>query len=105
MDNYLEKIFLFTQIITEKDIESNKIICIDIWCNIGYEEEFRNKLNNIKRKSHNYLQNYFPKLSELCFKLIITEDYYNEEDSVSKVCYTLISCMSICCSYDFILIM
>ena len=105
LDNYLEKIFLFTQIITEKDIERNKIICVDIWCNIGYEEEFRNNLNNTKKKSHNYLQKYFPKLSEICLKFIVTKDYCNEEDSISKVCYNLISYMSICCSYDFILIM
>ena len=105
LDDYLDKICLFTQIITENDIESNKIICVDIWCNIGYEEEFRNEINHIKRKSHNYLQKYFPKLSEICLKFIATEDYYNEEDSISKVCYALISNMSICCSYDFILIM
>ena len=104
LQDYIDNIFQFTKIIIEKDIESNKILCLDIWVNIGDIEDYRdNILNSAKIKSNNYLQRYFQPLSELCLKYIVTEDYNNDDnDSVSKVSYNLLSIMSKCCSYDFI---
>ena len=106
LQDYIDNIFQFTKVIIEKDIESNKIICLDIWVNIGNIEDYRdNILNSNKINSNKYLQRYFQPLSELCLKYIITENYTSDEDSISKVSYTLLSFMSRCCSYDFILLM
>ena len=103
LEDYIEKIFLFTKVIIEKDIESNKILCINIWCIIGYVEDYRNSnIKFTKKKSYGFLQKFYQPLAELCLNYIITEDYNNEEDSISKICYTLLSFMSRCCSYNFI---
>ena len=103
LQDYIEKIFLFTQVIIEKDIEVNKLLCIEIWNNIGYEEDYRlNTFKSNKKQSYNFLQNYYKPLSEIALKYIITDNYDNEEDSISKACSQLISIMSRCCLYDFI---
>ena len=108
IQEYIEKIFHFTNIIIEKDIESNKILSLEIWRTIGIEENNRiNEKNdsNLKKQSHNFLKKYYKELGEICLKYIVTEDYDNDEDSLSKACSQVILLMSRCCQYDFLNIM
>ena len=103
LQDYIEKIFDFTKILIEKDKESNKILCLEIWHTIGIEENYRiNSINNLKKQSQNILQKYYQPLGEICLNNIITDNYDNEEDSLSKVSSQLISCMSRCCQYNFL---
>ena len=103
LQDYIEKIFNFTKIIIEKDKESNKILCLEIWHTIGIEENNRmNIIQKLKKQSQYILQRYFQPLGEICIKYIITDNYDNEEDSISKVCSQLISSMCRCCQYNFL---
>jgi len=103
LQDYIEKIFNFSQPIIDKDIDSNKILCIEIWINIGYEEDYRmNVIDKIKKQSHNFLEKYNQALGDLCLKFIVTEDYDNEEYNVSSACFNLIWFMSRCCKYNFL---
>ena len=103
LQNFIDKIFAFSQIIIEKDIEINKLLCIEIWNNIGLEEDYRlHYIKSNKKLSHNFLQNYYQPLGEIALKYIITDNYDNEEDSISKACSQLISVMSRCCLSDFL---
>ena len=106
IQEYIEKIFHFTKIIIERDIESNKILSIELWRTIGIEENYRmNVINKLKKQSQGILQRYNQQLGEMCLQYIETEDYDNEEDSLSKACSQLISLMSRCCQYSFIDVM
>ena len=106
IQEYIEKIFHFTKVIIEKDIESNKILSVELWRTIGIEENYRmNVINKLKKQSQGILQRYHQPLGELCLKYIVTEDYENEDDSLSKACSQLISLMSRCCQYNFLEIM
>ena len=103
LQNYIETIFNFTKIIIEKDKESNRILCLEIWHTIGIEENYRmNIIKTVKKQSQYFLQRYYQPLGEICLKYIITDNYDNEEDSISKVCSQLISNMSRCCQYNFL---
>lgn len=103
LDNYIDKIFKFSQEIMLKDADSNKILCLGIWIDIGYEEDFRlNVINDIKKPSHNFLQRYNQVLSEICLRYIVTEDYENDEYTLSTACENLLSFMSKCCQDNFI---
>jgi len=44
--DYIDKIVIFSKELIENDIENNKILCIELWYSIGYEEDFR--MNIIK---------------------------------------------------------
>ena len=105
LQDYIEKIFLFTKVIIEEDVESNKILSLEIWYNIGLEEDYRkNELNNIKKQSHNYLQIYHQQLGEICLKYIVTEQYDSEDEdlSIHSACFRLLLIMSRCCEYSFL---
>ena len=103
LQDYIEKIINFTKVIIEKDIESNKLICLYIWCTIGNEENKRINENTLKKQCHNFLQRYNQILGDICIKYIVTEDYENEdEETISKACSELISYMSRCCQYNFL---
>ena len=103
LGNYIDKIFNFSKPIIEEDVESNKILCMEIWINIGYEEDFRlNSINQITKQSLGFLQKYHLQLSELCLKFIVTEDYYNEEYTISGACFFLLSVMSRTCQKEFL---
>ena len=103
LQEYIEKIFNFTKIIIEKDIESNKILSLELWRTIGEIENYRlNEINKLKKQTQNILQRYYQPLGEICLKYIVTEDYDNEEDSLSKVCSEVITLMSRCCQYNFL---
>ena len=60
---------------------------------------------SLKKQSQNFLQRYYKELGEICLKYIVTEDYDNEEDSLSKACCELIYLMSRCCEYNFLNLM
>ena len=103
LQEYIEKIFNFTKVIIEKDIESNKILSLEIWRTIGEIENYRlNEINKLKKQTQNILQRYYQPLGEICLKYIVTEDYDNEEDSLSKACSDVIGLMSKCCQYNFL---
>jgi len=103
LDNYIEKIFNFTVSIIQQDVESNKIYCMEIWANIGIEEDMRlNVLKQLNKPCLGILQKYHVKLSELCLKNIITEDYFSEEYNISMESYYLLSIMSRVCKNDFL---
>ena len=103
LENYIEKIFQFSNSIIQEDVERNKIICMEIWVTIGMEEDFRlNTIKQINRPCLLFLQRYHVKLSELCLKYIVTEDYFNEEMNISNESYFLLSIMSRTCKDDFL---
>ena len=103
LQDYIEKIFDFSLPIIEKDKESNSIFCIEIWCGIGYEEDYRlNVIHNDKKPSYNFLQRYHEPLGKICLKYIVTDNYDNEEYSLSGACFNLIAIMSRCCQYNFL---
>lgn len=103
LENYSDKIFDFSTSIIQEDVESNKILCMEIWVTIGTEEDFRlNIINQIKKPCLGLLQKYHVKLSELCLKFIVTDDYYNDEYTVSMESYFLLSIMSRTCKNDFL---
>lgn len=106
IQEYIKKIFHFTKIIIEKDVETNKILSMEIWRTLGNEENIRiNEIKSLKKQSQNFLQRYYKELGEICLKYIVTEDYDNEEDSLSKACCELIYLMSRCCEYNFLNLM
>lgn len=103
LQDYIENIFNFSLPIIEKDVESNRILCIEIWFSIGYEEDSRlNSINKSKKTSHGFLQRYHQPLGDICLKYIVTDNYDNEEYSLSGACFNLISIMSRCCQYNFL---
>lgn len=103
IEDYIEKIFNFTKIIIENDIESNKLLGLYIWCTIGNEENYRINESKLQKQSKNFLQRYHQSLGEICLKYIVTEDYDNDElETLSKVCGELIIYMSRCCQYNFL---
>ena len=103
LENYIDKIFNFSKQIIEEDVESNKILCMEIWIAIGYEEDYRlNTINQIKKQSAGLLQKYHIQLSELCLKFIVTDDYYNEEYTISNASFFLLSAMSRVCQKEFL---
>ena len=103
LENYIEKIFNFSISIIQEDVESNKIYCMEIWATIGYEEDMRlNLLKQLKKPCLGFLQKYHVKLSELCLKYIVTEDYFADEYNVSIESYHLLSIMSRVCKNDFL---
>ena len=60
LQEYIDKILIFTKELIEKnDVERNKILCIELWYQIGSEEDFRmNTLNQIKKPSYCFMQKY-----------------------------------------------
>ena len=103
LENYIEKIFEFSKSIIQDDVERNKIFCMEIWVTIGMEEDLRlNTGNQINRQCLGFLQRYHVKLSELCLKYIVTEDYFNDEINISNESYFLLSIMSRACKNDFL---
>ena len=102
LENYIEKIFAFSVSIIEEDVESNKILCMEIWVTIGLEEDYRlNVINQVKKPCFGFLQKYHSQLSKLCLKFIVTEDYYNEDYTISVESFFLLSAMSRVCKIDF----
>ena len=103
LENYIEKIFEFSKSIIQDDVERNKIFCMEIWVTIGMEEDLRlNTGNQMNRQCLGFLQRYHVKLSELCLKYIVTEDYFNDEINISNESYFLLSIMSRACKNDFL---
>ena len=103
LENYIDKIFNFSVSIIQQDLESNKIYCMEIWATIGLEEDMRlNVLKQLKKPCSGLLQKYHVKLSELCLKNIITEDYFSEDYNISMESYYLLSIMSRVCKNDFL---
>jgi importin subunit beta-1 len=103
LENYIEKIFNFSVSIIQEDVERNKILCMEIWLNIGYEEDYRlNVINQVKKPCLGFLQKYHVPLSELCLKYIVTEDYYSDEFNISMESFFLLSIMSRTCKDDFL---
>ena len=105
LQDYIEKIFKFTEIIIENDVESNKVLALEIWYNIGLEEDYRkNEININKRPSHNYLERYNLQLGNMCLKYIVTENYdsKDEDSTINTACFRLILIMSRCCEYGFL---
>ena len=103
LENYIDKIFNFSVSIIQEDIERNKILCMEIWINIGNEEDYRlNVINQVKKPYLGLLQKYHVQLSELCLKFIVTEDYYTEEYNISSESFFLLSIMSRTCNNDFL---
>ena len=95
LQDYIEKIFNFSLPIIEKDGESNRILCIEIWWTIGNEEDIRlNVLNNNKKPSYNFFFFFYEHLGKIFLKFIVTDNYDNEEYSLSGACFNLISLMS-----------
>ena len=90
LENYIEKIFEFSKSIIQDDVERNKIFCMEIWVTIGMGQCL------------GFLQRYHVKLSELCLKYIVTEDYFNDEINISNESYFLLSIMSRACKNDFL---
>ena len=103
LQEYIDKIFIFTKELIEKnDVERNKILCIELWYQIGNEEDFRmNIINQIKKQSYCFMQKYHQALSEICLKNIVTENYDPDEYTLSWACYNLIGIMSRTCQYNF----
>ena len=52
IQEYIKKIFHFTKIIIEKDVETNKILSMEIWRTLGNEENIR--INEIKSLKNNH---------------------------------------------------
>jgi len=103
LENYIDKIFNFSVSIIQDDEESNKIFCMEIWVAIGNEEDFRlNVINQVKKPCFGFLQKYHVQLSQLCLKFIVTEDYYNDEYTISVESFFLLSIMSRTCKNDFL---
>lgn len=106
INEYMDNILNFSKIILEKGEESNKILCIELWNNIGIEEDNRmNVINNLKKKSQFILQKYSQPLGEICLQYIVIENYednYIDRYLLSKACSKLISLMSKCCQYNFL---
>ena len=103
LENYIDKIFNFSLSIIQEDVESNKILCMEIWVTIGTEEDYRlNVINQIKKPCFGFLQKYNVQLSQLGLKFIVTEDYYNEEYTISVESFFLLSIMSRTCKNDFL---
>lgn len=103
LQEYIDKIFFFTKELIEKnDVERNKILCIELWSQIGTEEDFRmNTLNQIKKQSYCFMQKYHQALGEICLKCIVTDNYDSDEYILSDACYYLIGIMSRTCQYNF----
>ena len=102
LQDYIDKIFDFTKQIIENDIENNKILCIQIWYLIGEEENYRkNQINYITKPSHCFLEKYYLSLSKICLKYIVTDNYDNDDYSLSEACSLLIYIMSRACQYNF----
>ena len=102
-ENYIEKIYDFSDPIINDDVENNKILCMEIWATLGNEEDYRmNSINQVQKQSLCFLQKYNEQLSKLCLKFIVTEDYYNDEYNVSFESYYLLSIMSRTCKNDFL---
>ena len=102
LEDYIDKIFNFTKQIIEADIEENKLLCISIWILIGNEENYRqNEINYIKKQSYCFLEKYYLPLSQICLKYIVTDNYENENYSLSKACSDLIYFMSKTCQFKF----
>jgi len=123
---YIDILFDFTYNTVEIDVVKNKLICIEIWNNIGVIEQKR--IFDKKNKCFYFLQKYCKPLTEVCLKYIVTSEYenldsdndidndfilnekneYNDwyqshnNQSLSDSCYYLIKLMSICCDFDFI---
>ena len=105
LEDYLDKIYSFSEQIIENDVEDNKIMCVEIWHTMGEEEDFRLTENkNLKKVSKCYLQKYYKQLSNLCFKFINNISFEDDgiTNSISKSCLALIYIMGRCCTYDFI---
>ena len=102
-ENYIEKIYDFSDPIINNDVENNKILCMEIWATLGNEEDYRmNVINQVQKQSLCFVQKYNEQLSKLCLKFIVTEDYYNDEYNVSFESYYLLSIMSRTCKNDFL---
>ena len=102
-ENYIEKIYDFSDPIINDDVENNKILCMEIWATLGNEEDYRmNVINQVQKQSLCFVQKYNEQLSKLCLKFIVTEDYYNDEYNVSFESYYLLSIMSRTCKNDFL---
>jgi len=93
--------------------ERNKILEFEIWCSIGDEEKIRlNKINN-NINNNNSLNNNNNNCLYLCdksykillpiiFDSIITNNYDNDEWTITKACDALINIFSLCCNINFI---
>ena len=102
LQDYIDKIFNFCNQIIENDIEINKKLCIEIWIIIGVQEEERQNSNNrFKKQSHCFLEKYYLPLSQICLKYIVTDNYEQDEFSLSRACADLLYYMSKVCQYTF----
>ena len=125
---YLDIVFDFTYNIVENDISKNKLICLDIWNNIGIIEQKR--ITDERKNCIFFLQKYCKPLTEICLKYIVTSEYENMDSDndidndmfilpetininynnrhqhkgqyLSDSCYFLIKLMSKCCDFDFV---
>ena len=120
---YIDIVFDFTYNTVENDIAKNKIICLEIWNNIGIIEQKRISEDN--KYCFYFLQKYCKPLTEVCLKYIVTTEYENmdsdndldndifieneknninyiQHNSLSDSCYYLIKLMSKCCDFDFV---
>ena len=109
---YMDLIFDFTYNIVENDVAKNKILCMEIWINIGKREQ--NLFLN-KKDCDSFLKKYYKPLTEVCLKYIVTYDIdnsdsssdndsenNNKDHSLFNKSYQLIKYMSKCCDFNFI---
>ena len=124
---YIDIVFDFTYSTVENDISKNKLVCLEIWNNIGNIEEKR--ISEENKNCFFFLQKYYKPLTEVCLKYIVRTEYENMDSdndidndtfilsekktinynchnsnnqSLSDSCYYLIRLMSKCCNFDFI---
>ena len=124
---YIDIIFDFTYNTVENDIIKNKLICLEIWNNIGIIEQ--KKMIEDNKHCFFFLQKYCKPLTEICLKYIVTTEYEHldsdndidndiftdnnknntnniiykhDNNSLSDNCYYLIKLMSKCCDFDFL---
>ena len=128
-ENYIDIIFDFTYNTVENDMVKNKLICLEIWNNIGIIEQ--KKMLEDNKHCFFFLQKYWKPLTEICLKYIVTTEYEhldsdndldndifidnnsknannilykpnNNNNNLSDGCYYLIKLMSKCCDFDFV---
>ena len=124
---YIDIVFDFTYNTVENDIGKNKLVCLEIWNNIGIIEQ--KKIMEDNKHNFFFLQKYWKPLTEICLKYIVTTEYEHldsdndidndifvdnnknanniiykpdNNNSLSDNCYYLIKLMSKCCDFDFV---
>ena len=103
--NYIDILMQVVFQIIENDSETNKKYCFELLFNIGEKEaNIINQPYNTIANFH-FLNKYKEKISEILLNFIITNDYEEEEYTLSKCCTMLIVTMCQCCDYQFTEIM